>query len=219
MAVTVSFSAYFTVSATFDSCLKITQHLCKCLNRCLASQCTGPHIAIVKKKKSRLSSFLIFQTASAAVPPLSLFQVGENIAEGVKNCLGHRFCLQFRQYFNYLFSHHIAIVWPSVTAFASVSMSASVWTCALIYTSPSVFFKKYCLRFLKPVRQCVERFLGLHIFRFDVSVSMSFNIYTIAKQVLQCLALSLEAMCMPRVSRVLFLKIRRTYALSLSLVL
>lgn len=110
------------------------------------------------------------------MPPPLLFQVGENIAEGVKKCLGHRFCLHFRQYFDYLFSHHIAIVWPSVTAFASVSISASVWTCALIYTSPSVFFMKYCLRFIKPGGQCVERFLGLHIFRFDVSVSMSFNI-------------------------------------------
>ena len=62
--------------------------------------------------------------------------LGQMIAESVQNFLD--LCLHVTQCFDYLLSHHNGIVWPSVTAFTSASISASVSSCASMYTSPSV---------------------------------------------------------------------------------
>ena len=64
--------------------------------------------------------------------------VGQKTAKRVKNFLGFSFCLHVTQCFDYSLKHHNAIVWPSVAACTSSSKSASVSTCALMYTSASL---------------------------------------------------------------------------------
>lgn len=83
------------------------------------------------------------------------------IAERVQNFLD--LCLHVTQCFDYLLSHHNGIVWPSVTAFTSSSISASVSSCVDVHIA-QCFAKKYGVRFSKRVNQSGRQCLGLHIF-------------------------------------------------------
>lgn len=87
--------------------------------------------------------------------------LGRMIAERVQNFLD--LCLHVTQCFDYWLSHHNGIVWPSVTAFTSACISASVSSCVDVHIA-QFSAKKYGVRFSKRLNQSGRQCLGLHIF-------------------------------------------------------